>query len=229
MKIIPIILYSSTSQYFDFPTVDRPGRNNIHNTNTLSQLAQLLLKQETALVLILEPKISFDLKNLIAEISENNKNIKFAHVANEGEACEAWRMNLFHFLPIPFTKGDLIFLYSKYKEFLGLDEKEFNYSDQEGLHSIPFSKISFFKASGNYTEIRQSNNRSVLLTKQIGLIEESLTSNPYLVRVNRSWIINFKNIKSLQPDKIIFKDNLLEVGISKEMYRIVRNIMLNKL
>lgn len=225
---INIILFAANGKYFDFPIVDQQSKYEVIKVKEVKELIRYILSNDLTLVFILDKVLSPENKNLISEFSDKIVNCKFVHISEERYAIDAWKMDLFHFLSNPFSEGEILKVYAKFKKAVGMDEAFFIYSDQEGMHSIPFTSIFFFRASGNYTEIRIAGNKKILLSKQLGVVEQQIIAKNEFVRVNRSWILNFKNIKTLTSQTLTFKNDSVEIELSKEMYQIIKKIIANR-
>ena len=70
----------------------------------------------------------------------------------------------------------------------------------------PFD-IVFIIASGNYSELHLENAQKLLVTKQLGQIEEKLASLSFLERFGKSLIINLNKIRKIENNSLIFKNN----------------------
>lgn len=195
---------------------------------SINGLVSSVLTFDKALVLIFYPTLPSEIKQFIAAIKTSHPHVKFVHVGDEGQSIAAWQMRLFHFSALPFTETNLKDIIYYYKSQLGYQNTKLSYKDNEGLHKVELSDILYFRADGNYTEIKLRQKKKIVLTKQLGQICETLPYFPSLVRVNRSWIINLENISSIDNSILRFWTNDEEIELSREMSKTLKKLLTSK-
>lgn len=84
-------------------------------------------------------------------------------------------------------------------------------SSKQEVRFIDFDKIAYLRADGNYTILKLTDQKSINVTLQLGIIEKKLPENKFL-RINRSEIINVELI-----DKIQRKNKQLTISFSGEV------------
>ncbi|MDD3875867.1 MAG: LytTR family DNA-binding domain-containing protein [Bacteroidales bacterium] len=67
--------------------------------------------------------------------------------------------------------------------------------------------IVFILAQGNYCEIHLADGKTLLVTKQLGQMEQLLLSFHFLKRFGKSTILNLNKITSIKDKTIIFANN----------------------
>jgi len=66
---------------------------------------------------------------------------------------------------------------------------------QQGFEMIPLQEIIFIEADGNYCVVYLTNLKKIVVTKQIGELEELLAASGFC-RIHKSRIINLEHLKS---------------------------------
>ena len=66
-------------------------------------------------------------------------------------------------------------------------------SNTDGIEFVPPFQVLYCKAEGSYTYVIMENKK-VLISKQLGKMEEILTPHNFL-RIHRSYIVNLDHIK----------------------------------
>ena len=79
---------------------------------------------------------------------------------------------------------------------------------------VPVSEIMLMESQRNYTLFYLADGRQVLSYKTLGLFDELVENVPFLVRPNRSYIVNLSYI-SAQVSDVICLWNGKEIKVSK--------------
>jgi len=107
-----------------------------------------------------------------------------------------------------------------YKSILAqLDEENaptVTFSEGGNQHVVKTSDITAIIAQGAYCQVAFNNKESLLLSKNIGSIEKELLVDHMFYRTHRSWLINLREIKSIQKNKEII---VLKSGIEAKLSR----------
>lgn len=122
-------------------------------------------------------------------------------------AYYAWRMNVFHFVALDDFVGSVQSIYHKYirtNSSLSLE----HYICRAGgtLKNIALEDILFLKADGNYTRLHTKHHGVIMEARQIGQYSELYEGSDSIIRVNRSYIMNLRNIKKIDEAGIHFYD-----------------------
>ena len=198
---------------------------SVYRYNEVSELVNFMENNSKALILLFYSEIPLPLKSFIQFISKSKPDIKFVHLGAEKESLTAWQLRLFHFESTPFSVGKLQLILQYYAQSMNSLVEYFRYSDSEGKHQLALNDIQYLRANGNYTEIRLVGGKKLLISKQLGQIEESLFINANFVRINRSWILNFDKISLLTTDNIYLSPDNHSISLSRDMHRIIKNIL----
>ncbi len=81
-----------------------------------------------------------------------------------------------------------------------LDKTLLQFNTQKGFIMIDPKDIIYCLAEGNYTELFLIQDRKVMVTQQIGNIEEQLNDKQF-VRISRSYILNVRFMKEFNRKK----------------------------
>ena len=138
-------------------------------------------------------------------------------------AVQAIRHAAFDFLLKPIVVDELrnaIRQYCKYRNKYDLNKKiddlksylqsdKIRFNTVDGFVMVALTQIIYCKAEGNYTNLFLSNGSEVLVTKQLGSIEDMLPEIKF-IRINRSYIINMDYLNSYnrKQRKVILYDIL---------------------
>lgn len=135
--------------------------------------------------------------------SQNSQSSKLVLVSAFAEiAILAWRLNCFYFIQLPLNLVEI----DKCIHRLS-DRKPFTLSLKDGTdtHYISETDVNFLKADGNYTSIHLRGGKHILVSKKIKYFESLFSAVPGVVRIGRSFMLNLKQIKSIESQTIQFK------------------------
>lgn len=141
-------------------------------------------------------------------------------------ALDAWKMNVHHFIDYPITSDALIHAYKKYVAQSSDTDSDLIIKNEGEVVKIPLDKITYLRASGNYTFINQKGDISHIQTKQLGHYVNLTENDLNLVRVHRSLIINLKNIKRIGNKQVVFYQCDKNLDISASLQNKLKRIML---
>ncbi len=106
----------------------------------------------------------------------------------------------------------------EYKSQIGLSTKE-------GIHLIYINDILFLHASGNYTEVHLVNDKKIVVSKTLKIIEEKLPPSSFK-RCHQSYVINLKEVVLLR-DYILLSNNAA-IPISRRKRKEITRWFANK-
>jgi hypothetical protein len=171
-------------------------------------------------------------------LSENDKTrlqtlrLKYPKIdiclfSNVKEAFLAWKLQVFHFDKFQDTSSvDIQTAYKKYLAKHGGSDREYIIKTNNGIIRLPYDSINCLVAGGNYTTIKLKDDKSVTQTKQLGLYMDFCDKDPNFIRMGRSLILNFKNIKTVGNQNIEFYNCTKTLGISKNLERKLKKELL---
>jgi len=81
------------------------------------------------------------------------------------------------------------------------------FKGQKQIDVVNPKDIVFIIAFGNYSELHFENSNKILITKQLGQIEEKLAPFNFLKRFGKSVIVNLNKIKRIEKNAIYFVNN----------------------
>jgi two-component system LytT family response regulator len=173
---------------------------------------------------------------LVEEISRDDINyeIIFTTAFNE-YALNAFRLSAIDYLLKPIDEEQLEQAIEKVKQkiewqstrlnleilkknFQKEGEETLRITDTDGYQFIQVMKIIYVEADGSYTKIYTTDNKTILVSKNLKHIEFLLSGIPYIHRVHRSFIVNLHHIKRFDKSdrgKIIMKNDT-SIDLSRE-------------
>ena len=123
--------------------------------------------------------------------------------SNVNVSMFAWRVQAFHFLSYPVTKGQLLLLSRKIStQKPNIQRLKVTYKGGERV--IDMDNISVINGKGSYCEFFFKTNRPELYTVRIGNVGEHCEKVPYMFRVNKSLIINVNNLSKIEGNALFF-------------------------
>jgi len=160
--------------------------------------------------------------------------------AYDSYAIRAIRHAAFDFLTKPIDQDDLSEAIARFKvrrEKESLKEKldllnsflspsQIRFYTQKGFVMIDPHDIIYCLAEGNYTELYLVHGRKIMVTQQIGQIEDQI-SNKNFVRISRSYLLNIRYMKELNRKKKCIEltdENLLSLPVSRSGIKRLMNI-----
>ena len=174
--------------------------------------------------------VSKDLNNsqrlFIRKLAGEFPKLPIVLCANQKTALDAWKFDLLYFLPFPISNSEINAALKKHLRILNNNEEipcRIKINGENYL--IPPINILFCKADGNYTKIYLKHDGSYLVTYQLHEIESKLLPNWGIERVNRSYIINLRNIYRIGKGKIIFNHRNLELKASDNLIRKIQKLL----
>jgi len=116
--------------------------------------------------------------------------------------------------------------YTKHLSSQGGNLKSFNVKSSQGLFTIPFKSVNYLRANGNYTLIALTRDKSLLETKQLKHYISCTEHDINMKRVHRSFILNFRNIKSVSKSEITFYNSEKKLPVSLSLAAKIKRILL---
>lgn len=97
-------------------------------------------------------------------------------------------------------------------EFVSNHTKEYAFIwRQSDYLKIRLDEILWIEASVSYSKIHLVNNRSMVISFHLAVIEKNLPGNDF-VRIHRSHIVNLRHVTSLIGNSLNVKGHLLTIG-----------------
>jgi two-component system, LytTR family, response regulator LytT len=91
---------------------------------------------------------------------------------------------------------------------------------------IDFDNIKYIESQHEYIKIHLINNESVTTKMSLKSIEELLPANKF-VKVHRSFIVNFKEVSTIERNRIVF-ENKIYIPISEQYKEKFEQHLVNK-
>ena len=192
----------------------------------LRGLAEQLTKQPTALLFYFCDNLSNSDRISISNITKRFEDIKLVLCTHSSFALEAWRLQVFDFQNHPINNKKLQESYTKHLSSQGGNLKSFNVKSSQGLFTIPFKSVNYLRANGNYTLIALTRDKSLLETKQLKHYISCTEHDINMKRVHRSFILNFRNIKSVSKSEITFYNSEKKLPVSLSLAAKIKRILL---
>lgn len=94
----------------------------------------------------------------------------------------------------------------------------------DGTFHLNYSKIIRFQADGNYCKIFLKNGKSILISKTLKSIEESISSPPF-IRVHNTHVLNANYILKIKKFDLLILTNKQEIPISRKYRYSLRSFL----
>jgi hypothetical protein len=193
---------------------------------------QSLLKQlkadTKALLLYFTDQLTQKDRVFIQNIGHSCPELFVCLCSDASHALDAWKLDMFHFTEYPITGNSLKAAYQKYVRRIDTVQHTFSIKTEEGLITIPFKKLDYLKASGNYTSIHVKNHKPYFITKQLNQYMFLTEQDGSIKRLHRSYIFNMRNIKTVSKSSLQFYGNDAAVEISQALAIKVKKELLGK-
>lgn len=87
----------------------------------------------------------------------------------------------------------------------------------DGLLFVEVADIMLLEAEGAYTHVYLHDGSKLLVSKRIAFFEQVLADRPSIIRVHRSFIVNFNHVtKYSKAESLLSLDNGITVPVPKE-------------
>jgi two-component system LytT family response regulator len=87
----------------------------------------------------------------------------------------------------------------------------------DGFLFVEIKDIMLLEADGAYTKVYLQNGSELLVSKRLLFFEKVLEDRPFMVRVHRSYLVNFNFVKRYsKAESVIVLDNGKTVSVPKE-------------
>ncbi len=87
----------------------------------------------------------------------------------------------------------------------------------DGLLFVQVADIMLLEADGAYTKVSMKDGSELLVSKRLLFFEKVLEDRPFIVRVHRSYIVNFNHVtKYSKAESLLSMDNGINVPVPKE-------------
>lgn len=87
----------------------------------------------------------------------------------------------------------------------------------DGFLFVEIKDIMLLEADGAYTKVHLENGSELLVSKRLLFFENVLEDRPFMVRIHRSYLVNFNFVKRYsKSESVIVLDNGQTVSVPKE-------------
>lgn len=102
-------------------------------------------------------------------------------------------------------------------------EKKIGIPMNNGIELINPENMIYIKAEGAYSEIHLTDGKKILASKNLKMFEESLAEYSNLIRVHKSYIVNFASVVSVSKSNggSIVLSNGMEIPFNTESYEVL--------
>jgi len=151
-------------------------------------------------------------------------------------AVEGFEVEAVDYLLKPISFVNLLKAANKVKALMDLKANNQNGNKEEPVSfmfvksayksiRVDFDNIKYIESQHEYIKIHLLNNESVTTKLSLKSIEELLPANQF-VKINRSFIVNFKEVTTIERNRIVF-ENKIYIPIS-EQYKVIFQQNINK-
>ena len=147
--------------------------------------------------------------------------------ADQSYALEAWKTGAFHFEPYPIISSKVVSTFKKFQRIKKRTSYTYSVKTPEGVFNLPTRDILYIHAAGNYSLIHLSNDKTMLLTRQLGTYDDLLESTTHFDRVHRSLILNKAAVKTCTDQKIYFHQSSKPLEISAALESRLKKRLIN--
>ncbi|TVR76605.1 MAG: hypothetical protein EA409_13105 [Saprospirales bacterium] len=190
------------------------------------ELETLIQKKETrGLLCYFVPDPSNEQISWLKYHSQYDPDLKIALFANEQFSLKAWQAGLIHFEPYPIMSSRIIFTFRKFckqTEELG---SSYSVRSPEGVFNLKTRDIHYIHAAGNYTLIHMRDDKTMVLTRQLGTYADLLETAPMFERVHRSLILNKSAVRECRDQKLHFFHSRKPLAISAALESKLKKIL----
>ncbi len=140
-------------------------------------------------------------------------DIVFVTAFNE-YAIQAFKLSAFDYLLKPVSETEIDKMLQRYKSskaqkqtanrmnllkesLQNIKTEKIAIASTQGISFIELADIVLLEADGSYTNVRLSNGELLVASKSIGEFESLLENNTSFFKAHRSYLVNFKHVKSL--------------------------------
>lgn len=144
---------------------------------------------------------------LLRSIINNNPNPFILYSDNTDVAELAWRSNAFYFINKNRVewRNDVEKGLNKWIQYTLPEYKnKISFKSHKKIDFVLPSQITFILASGNYSVIYTDDGKEIVVTKQLGKLNETLKNWEFLERFGKSTVINLNKVKSIKDKTILF-------------------------
>lgn len=141
--------------------------------------------------------------------------------ANSGVAKFAWKIQTLQFLSYPVSTNQLNILRLKLNNISlkRRDEEKLKINFEGGFHMIHPSEISLIQGKGNYCRFFFKEKKSIFPTARISKVYKKIQNFPYLIRINKSLVINVNHLTKIENGTVFF------IGESQVQLKLNRRVV----
>lgn len=145
--------------------------------------------------------------DLAAQIRREDEEIPILFVTGYDKyMAQGYEAAALHYLLKPIHKEKLFSLLDKLKEKNCRTEQRLLFQTEDGLLSLPVSKIWYLEAQAHWC-ILYTADREYTLHSPIGELEKFLSGQPEFLRCHRSYLVNAEHICAILKSELVLDDN----------------------
>jgi len=131
-------------------------------------------------------------------------------------AVESYKVDAIDYLLKPISFEDFLhaankalkyILQNQYKENENLTKDHFFVSSEGKIEKIILQDIDYIESMSEYVKIFLSNKKYIVTLMRLKNLEDFLPKDTFM-RVHRSYIVNMKNITTIERHRIVFYNNV---------------------
>lgn len=183
-----------------------------------SALDALDFLRETEVDVILSDINMPDLNGMDFLKSLNHRPLFIFITAHRDYAIESYELEVFDFILKPYTFDRLLKSLNRINAFLSRDKSEnrgnkgvFKLKENYRNHLIDYDEMMYIQGDKEYIKIVTTEGEFLIvysLKKILNDLPEQL-----FIRVHKSFIINKKMVRAVDPDKIIMKNGIKDIPV----------------
>ena|GEM_PF-835400 len=182
----------------------------------------------------------FDLLKKCSHLINTNVHVI---TANNSRAFDAYKYGVSNYLLKPVDKDALVagvrrvherretFKIRSIQQFIKSQKEKIFVQDSRGWTGVFLKEIVLLESDGSYTRIKLENGETLIVSKTLGAMEESLFAFEEFVRVSKMYIVNITHISKIrkQDGGMLEMTGDIEIPISTNSKKEVMDILLERL
>lgn len=138
------------------------------------------------------------------EIRMKNRDIKIVFLTSSAEfAVESYRVNAYDYLMKPVERKLLYELLNKVDLEIESDEELLHIVTSKEVYSIPYSQIESVEVVHRTLIFHLIDKTTHEIYGRLADYDKMLSERPEFIKPHRSYLVNMKNIQSIDPKEII--------------------------
>ncbi len=144
--------------------------------------------------------------DLAAEVRARGDDLPIIFLTSSPEfAVQSYRVQIQDYLLKPVTQTDFFASLHRQMQRISQHERHLLLQTASGLFHMPVSHIVYMEALNHKLRFVQTNGSSIDTADTISSIAESLVPYKYFVRPHRSYLVNLRQVKSLEKNGLYTK------------------------